>query len=56
MGGHDQVEASGSGYERIHLRQNKGDRSLSNTLQGAACRQDSEGEAVCKEVVGRGFF
>ena len=29
----DQVEAGGAGNERIHPRQNTGDRSLLNTLQ-----------------------
>ena len=33
------------GIERIHLRQNLGDRSLLNTLQGSS-RQDPRGEAV----------
>ena len=38
---------------RIHLGQNKGDRSLLNTLH-RSCGQDSKREAVCKEVVGEG--
>ena len=42
--------------ERIHLKQNKGDRSLLNTPQGSAAggRQDRRGEAVCTEAVGGG--
>ena len=51
MWGHDLVEASGTGGERIHLRQDKGDRSLLNIAQGAS-RQDSGAETVCKEAVG----
>lgn len=47
------VEASGTGSEKIHLRQNKGNRSLLNMLQGSN-EQDSTGEAVCKEVVSGG--
>ena len=34
MWGEDAVEAGGPGGERIHPWQNKGDRSLLNTLQG----------------------
>ena len=36
MWGEDQVEANGAGGERIHLRQNKGNRSLWNTPQGSS--------------------
>ena len=53
MWGNDRVEANGVGGERIHLKQNKGDRSLLNTSQGSS-GQDSRGEAVCHEVVGGG--
>ena len=52
--GNDWVAAGGAGGERIHLRQNKGDRSLLNT-QGSS-GQDSRGEAVCQETVGGGCF
>jgi len=34
------------GSERIHPRQNKGDRSLLNTPQGSS-GQESKGETVC---------
>ena len=34
MWGDNWVEADGVGSERIHLRQNKGDRGFLNTLQG----------------------
>lgn len=40
---------------RIHLRQNKGDGSLWNTSQESG-GQDSRGEVVCSEAVGRGCF
>ena len=50
MWGNNQVEAGGTGGERIHLRQNKGDRSVLNTSQGSS-GQDSKGETVCKETV-----
>ena len=35
-------------------RQNKGDRSLLNTLQGSS-GQDSKGETVCHEAVVRDY-
>lgn len=44
-----------SGSERIHLRWNKGQRSLLNTQQGSG-RQDSKAETVCSEVVGGGHI
>lgn len=40
--------------ERIHLRQNIGDKSLLNTPQ--ELEQDSKGEAVRKDAVGGGCF
>ena len=52
--GRDPVEASGARGGRIHLRQDKGD-SLLTTPQGSG-KQDSRGEAVCKEAVGGGCF
>ena len=55
MWDNNQVDACGVGGERIHLRQNKGERSLLNTQQGGS-RQDSRGEAVCNEVSGQGCF
>lgn len=51
--GQRSVEAGGMGSERIHLTWNKGDKSLSNTLQGSR-GQVSRGEAVCDEAGGRG--
>lgn len=42
--------SGGAGGERIHLRQDKGNRSVLNTLQGRG-GQDKEGEAVGKEAV-----
>ena len=41
----DTVEAGGPGSERIHSRQNKGDRSSLNTLQGNS-GQDSRGDCL----------
>ena len=55
MRGDEQVEARGLGDEGIHQRQNKGDRSLLNTLQGS-CRKGNRGEAVCNQAVGGGWF
>lgn len=55
MQGEDQVGTSGTRGARVHLRQNKGDRSLWNTPEGS-CGQDSKGGAVCSEVVGGGCF
>lgn len=46
----DQVEARGTCTGRLHLRQNKGDRSLLDTPQGGV-RQDSKGETG-KALVG----
>lgn len=48
-------DTGGPGHERIHLRQNKVDRSLLTTLQGSG-GQDSKGETICKEAVGQGFL
>ena len=45
MWGNDWVQAIGVGGGRIHLRQNKGDRSLLNTPQGC-CGQESKEEAL----------
>ena len=45
VGPPDQVAASSIGGERIHPRQNKGDRNLLNTPQGSG-GQDSKGETV----------
>ena len=42
------------GSERIHLRQNKGDRSLLNTPQGSA-GQDNIGDTALRERVGAEF-
>ena len=50
MGHPGWVGASDSGGERIHSRQNKGDRSLLNTLQGSS-GQDSRGETRCHVAV-----
>ena len=36
------VETGGSGSDRIHLRQNKGDRSLWDTAQGSSGRLAEE--------------
>ena len=48
------VAARGTGSERIHQRQNKGDRSLLNTLQGNR-GQDSQRERLfCQEAMVRG--
>ena len=44
MWGDDQVEASGVGGKRIHLRQNKRDRSLLDAPQCIHCGQESRGE------------
>ena len=49
------VEAGGAGGERIHLRKNKGIRSLLNAQQGGG-GQDSIGKAVCKEAKGGWLF
>ena len=49
------VEAGGTGGERIHPRQNRGDRSFVNTLQGSS-GQDRRGEAVCKDAAGGAVF
>lgn len=56
--GHNRASAKAemkAGGERIHLRQNKGDRSLLKAPQRSG-RQDSRGEAVCNEGVGGGCF
>lgn len=45
MGRPGRVEAGGTGCERIHPRQNNGDRSLWNTLQGSS-GQNSRAETV----------
>lgn len=50
VGGPDWVEA-GVGGERIPSRQNKGNRSLVNTLQGSS-GQDSKGDCLPEAVVG----
>lgn len=50
MGRPNGVETSSADGEKIHLRQNKRDRSLSNIPQGSN-RQDSGGETVCEETV-----
>jgi len=42
------VEAGRMGSGRIHPGQNKGDRSLLNTLQGS-CGQDSKGETAGRQ-------
>lgn len=55
MWGHDQVEASGVGSKRIHLRWDKGDGSLLNTQQGSG-GLDNKGELVFKEAVGGGRY
>lgn len=54
MGGDNQVEASGVGDERIHPRQQQGDRSSLNELQGSG-GQDSPGETVCYEAGDEGY-
>lgn len=54
MWGYGQVEASGMGGERIHLRQNKVDYLL-NTPQGTSGK-DSKGKAICNKVVGFVLF
>ena len=54
-GAMNQVRAGGTGSERIHPRQNKGDRTLLNTPQRNSW-QDSRGEAVRQEAVGGGCF
>lgn len=41
--------------EKIHLKQNKGDRSLLNTVQGTG-GQLSSGETACNEAMGGGCF
>ena len=51
----DQVEANGVGDERIHLRQNKGDKNVLNTPQGSG-GHESRRVAVCKDAVGGGCF
>lgn len=48
MGGDKQVEASGVGDERIHPKQQQGDRSSLNELQGSG-RQDSRGETATRQ-------
>lgn len=53
MGRPDRVEACGVGGERIHPKQNKGDRGLLDTRQGGS-GQGSRGETICQEVVIRG--
>lgn len=45
--------ASGSASERIQQRQDKGDRSLLNTLHGSR-GQDGRGETVGHEAMARG--
>ena len=55
MWGYDGVETGGTAGGRFHLRQNKGDRSLPNTLQGSP-GQDGKGDTVSKEGVGGGCF
>lgn len=55
MWGEDWVEACGKEGERIHLRQDKGERSLLNTPQGSG-GPDSRGEDVFQEVVWGGCF
>lgn len=39
------------GGERIHLRENKGDKSILNTSQGSG-GQESRRMPVCKDTVG----
>ena len=51
VGHSDPVKAGGTGGETIHLRPNKRDKSLLNTLPGSS-GQDSKGETVCSEAVG----
>lgn len=53
--GDDCVEAGGAGGERIHLKQNTGDRSVLTAPQGSH-GQDSRGEAVYHEAVGGDCF
>lgn len=53
--GNDCVEAGGAGGERIHLKQNRGDRSVLTAPQGSH-GQDSRGEAVYHEAVGGDCF
>lgn len=50
MWGNSQVEAGSAGGDRIHLRQNKGDRSSLDKARGNG-GQDSKAETVCKEAV-----
>ena len=50
------VEIGGMGDERIHLRQNKGDRSLLNTCKGAAGRTAEERLLAMKQWVGVAFI
>lgn len=48
------MEVGGTGGERLHPSQNKGDKSLLNTQKGTS-GQDSERETICHEVVARGY-
>lgn len=54
MWGNDRVEASSTGGERIHPRQNKGVRSL--LREQGSCRQASKAGTVCDEASGGGCF
>lgn len=54
MWDNDCVEASSAGGERIHLRQNKRDRSL--LRKQGSCGQDSKAGTVCDDAVGGGCF
>lgn len=53
--GKNEMEASGTGGEKIHPRQIKGKRGLLNTSYGSS-GQDSRREAVCNEAVGGAVF
>lgn len=55
VGHSNQVEAGNLGRERIHPRQGKRGRRLLNARQGSLW-QDSKGETVFREAVGRGRF
>lgn len=55
MWDNDLVEAGGPGDETIHLRPNRGDRSVVNTPK-ESFGQDSLGEALHDEVVGGAVF